>query len=566
MNLVLAILAQTKFGKSTLLALLSKIFFRLLKIFSLASGRTKTLTEYYYDRDNENTDIWIMDIVLRTRECLGGTQNDVSSYNENLAKNPVLSTALGLEPLSEGGKPNEYLAQKMEELCFRPIADVDIKRLLCTEKLDDFVKKIVIRVPANDILKAYLDKRDITFSARDTKGLMDFAMDDKLEKSNANLSEIGLDSVDGALFGCSDNYPNWVQDVYKDTLYNVFNSVPTFLLAKDNSLYRSFGKGREISEASVNEFITEYQNGDNPDYEEMDDELFRDTNQLFTELGIMQKDSGTYSFSETYFGKKETEFLLPLSTTLKKYGTHDVELEDLEEAADFRFLMMVATVSVIKMSETILNFKESVKKLKTDGYAREFMIRAAESTKDLLMDDLARYNNASHGSNAALYCKPQLNNVTYQMLQSNIDDPNVDIMGPNGGITTRNNGKLRYYTTAVVAVSARKWLDHIISNVVITEDIRDAGGEIMFPGLESNYEAQTKLVKNILRNCLYEDYTDTEATIQYHLCVKRDKASFGIEERRKAPVLDPAFKQTVEVIVNDFCRALAESEADVRSC
>ena len=88
----------------------------------------------------------------------------------------------------------------------------------------------------------------------------------------------------------------------------------------------------------------------------------------------------------------------------------------------------------------------------------------------------------------------------------------------------------------------------------------------MFPGLESNYEAQTKLVKNILRNCLYEDYTDTEATIQYHLCVKRDKASFGIEERRKAPVLDPAFKQTVEVIVNNFCRALAESEADVRSC
>ena len=121
-------------------------------------------------------------------------------------------------------------------------------------------------------------------------------------------------------------------------------------------------------------------------------------------------------------------------------------------------------------------------------------------------------------------------------------------------------------TTAVVAVSARKWLDHIISNVVITEDIHDAGGEIVLPGLEENYEAQTKLVKNILRNCLYEDYTDMEVTIQYNLCVKRDKASFEIEERRKAPVLDPAFKQTVEVIVNDFCRALAVSEADVRSC
>lgn len=562
MNLVLAILGQTKFGKSTMLALLTNIFLRFLGIFSKqGSGRTKTLTEYFYDCNNENKEIWITELIFREKECLGGVQNSVQAYNENLEKNPILSKKLGFKALENGVKPKEYLRRRANEFCNRPLSNEEIRQLLCTDKLDEFIKKVVVRVPANNILKKYLEKNNMKLSIRDTKGLLDFSMDETMTKSNANLAEIGLDRIDGALFGCSESYPNVVQEVYEDTLYNVFNSVPTFLVAKDTSMYRSFGKGNDISEEAVSSFIDDYQSGKVDDYKEMDDEFFLDTDQLFTELKIMKKTDGIYSFAETYFRKNETEFLIPVSTTLKKFGTNDVDEGQLEEAVDFIFLQMVISISVIKMIDKIVTFKNNVKKLKLENHASDYMIQAAQNTKDELLEDLQKYNNASHGRDASLYCKPQLSNVTYQVLEENIDDKTVDILGPNGGITTRNNGKLRYYTTAVVAVSARKWLDHIISNVNITEDISDNDGKIMFTGLEGDYESQTKLVKNILRNCLYKEYTDTEATIQYHLCVNRNKASFGIEERRKAPVLDRAFKQTIEVIVNDFCRALAESKA-----
>lgn len=563
MNLILAILGQTKFGKSTMLALLTNIFLRFLGIFSKqGSGRTKILTEYFYDSNNENKEIWITELIFREKECLGGVQDSVQAYNENLEKNPILSKKLGFKALENGVKPKEYLRRLANEFCNRPLSNEEIRQLLCTDKLDEFIKKVVVRVPANNILKKYLEKNNMKLSIRDTKGLLDFSMDETMKKSNANLAEIGLDRIDGALFGCSESYPNVVQEVYEDTLYNVFNSVPTFLVAKDTSMYRSFGKGNNISEETVSSFIDDYQSGKVDDYKEMDDEFFHDTDQLFTELKIMKKTDGIYSFAETYFRKNETEFLIPVSTTLKKFGTNDADEEQLEEAVDFNFLQMVISISVIKMIDKIVTFKSNVKKLKLENHARDYMIQSAQNTKDELLEDLQKYNNASHGRDASLYCKPQLSNVTYQVLEENIDDKTVDILGPNGGITTRNNGKLRYYTTAVVAVSARKWLDHIISNVNITEDIRDNDGSIMFTGLEGDYESQTKLVKNILRNCLYKEYTDTEATIQYHLCVNRSKASFGIEERRKTPILDRAFKQTIEVIVNDFCRALAESKAE----
>ena len=90
----------------------------------------------------------------------------------------------------------------------------------------------------------------------------------------------------------------------------------------------------------------------------------------------------------------------------------------------------------------------------------------------------------------------------------------------------------------------------------MTADICDSTGKPLFSGLSGNYQAQTQLVKSVLRNCLYKEYTDTQATLQYHLCVDRYKAEFGIQERRNAPTLQNAFEQTVEIIVNDFCNSL----------
>lgn len=229
-----------------------------------------------------------------------------------------------------------------------------------------------------------------------------------------------------------------------------------------------------------------------------------------------------------YFGKDETTFLFPISTTLKKFGSGKVTEEELIEASDVKFLQMVVSLSVLKMVALIINFRESIERLKSDEYAGKYMHDAAQKVKGELLVDFNKYNNASHGYSSTLYCKPQLQSATKESILTNIDNREAAILDPNGGITTRNNGKLRFFATAVVAVSARKWLDRIIGAVEVTEDICDGTGKLLFPGLSGNSLAQTQLVKSVLRNCLYKEYTDNQATLQYHLCVDRYRAEFGI--------------------------------------
>ncbi len=563
-KMILAILGQTKFGKSTLLALLSNIFLRLLRIFSKTNGRTKTLTEYWYDRNNEGDEIYVEDIDVRWEKCLGGIQNDVKAYNENLEKNTILIKVLRLSPLTDDANPRKYVEKQLKGFMNRPVSDDEIAQLLCTPGLDNFIRKVTLRVPANNILKVYMEEKNVDIIIRDTKGLLDVSMDEGLKKTNANLTEVGLDGIDGAILGCNDSYPNVIQELYEDILKNVFKSVPTFFVSRDKRMFNTFGKKDDFTKEEVETFINGIQNNENPDYEDADDEFFRETYKLFNSLGIMQKDlDGEYSFSEVYFGRNQTQFIMPSSKSLARFGTGDLTDEQLSSSTDLRFLQTVVSIIVLRMTDLIVSFRTSVTKLKSEEYACKFMLDAAQRVKGELMEDFAKYDNASRGYDSTIYCRPQLQSVSKDDIESTIDDASQDILGVYGGITTRNNGRLRYFATAVVAVSSRKWLDHIISAVEVKNDICDADGHPLFSGLSGNYAIQTRFVKSILRNCLYHDYTDNNAAIQSHLCVDRYKAVFGIEERRNAPTLQNAFEQTVEIIVNDFCRSLSTSEVGI---
>ena len=64
-----------------------------------------------------------------------------------------LIKGLGLQPLQTGDNPRKYLEDKLKELINRPITDEEIKKLFCTKDLDSCIRKIVVRVPANNILK-----------------------------------------------------------------------------------------------------------------------------------------------------------------------------------------------------------------------------------------------------------------------------------------------------------------------------------------------------------------------------------------------------------------------------
>ncbi len=83
-----------------------------------------------------------------------------------------------------------------------------VKKLMCSESIDRFVKKITLRVPAEKSLALFLEKKNIDLRVRDTRGLLDLVLKEDLKaQTYKSLSELGLDGLDGVIFFCSDSYP-----------------------------------------------------------------------------------------------------------------------------------------------------------------------------------------------------------------------------------------------------------------------------------------------------------------------------------------------------------------------
>lgn len=540
----LANVGTTKCGKTTSIAVLTDVAETIIQLAQNDEGRTKTTVEYHIVPKIEQKGLLIEEIDLFEQNIMGSADGNVEKYNSQLDKFSVLSSVLGLSQLNEETNVREHIRQQICKLEDK-FADVDqLKKLMCSESIDRFIRKLTLCVPAQRSLAPFLEKNKIDLRIRDTRGLLDIVLDRDLEEQTSkSLSELGLDDLDGVAFFCSDSYPNFVPKLYKDVLKSVFESIPIFLVHnKINFMYQNFPHTDSPEELSKNikNMIKQIQEKKHPIYEDREIlEKSKPTFQLMEELKIGSFENDVFSFTDAYFKNEMIQFLLPSCSSLN------------EPTSDkFMFYQETTIISYENIILMILQLHEGMDKIFSANIAQNIIQQINMRCKDILEKDFLKYENACNGSYSTSFVKPQLTYLTKEQLIKDISNDKVQLLGSRCGITTMNNGKLRYATTAVVAVTARKWITYLISDIVLEESLKDSNGDFIFDNTKTPIDIQQNLLRKALLNRLYKQYTDTEATIQNYLLIKRETVVDGIRETRS---VNNTLYNVITEIIRFFC-------------
>ncbi|WP_238653912.1 hypothetical protein [Paenibacillus piscarius] len=565
-RIVLAYFGGTKGGKTTGIAALTKIPDVIIDLASGDDGRTKTTVQYHIVSNEQLSDILVEDIEIFEQNIVGSITGDIQKYNEQLKKEPVLKKVLGLEPLAEGDDVRKYVSGHMKQFKGTTPSIEKLKLLMCSENIDRYIRRITLAVPAHSDVADYIIKNRIDLFIRDTRGLLDIALDSNngKEQSPRTLRELGLEGLDGIVFFCAESYPNIIQELYHDTFKSVFQSVPVFLIARDNMMFKIFNMNSQPTNyENVESLIDNIQQGRNTFYTDIEEQYFLNTFALMEKFDITSFDSvvRSYRFKDTFFNQQKVEFLLPSCASLKSLSVSKLHSSmsngNISTQPDFIFYQTIAVVSCIKMLKMICHLQEGMSSILKSGLASDCLWNVCLEPVNMnsLEKDFSRYDNYHTSYDATSYVKPQFTTISKGRIEQDIDDETVELLGSRGGITTTNNGKLRYPTTAVTAVTSRQWISKLISSITIKGNLTNPiTNEELFPDLQGNMKAQETLLQKALYYILYKRYTDVNATIQYYLLVDRNKVVDGILRRRNAR--NTSFTSFIEVIrnvVEDFC-------------
>ena len=555
----LAYFGETKCGKTTGIAALTNIPEQIIKLASGDNGRTKTTVQYHIVAQLEKNTIIIENIELFELNILGSYTGDVNKYNEQLKKNSILKKVFGLSELTEKDNVKEYVLDKVKQLENVPISLTKLKELMCSEKIDNFIRRLTVKVPAQDNIAKYLKMNNVDLFIRDTRGLLDIALQDNNGKNQTSksLRELGLEDLDGIVFFCSNSYPNIIQDLYKDTFESVFKSVPVFLIDRVEMLFEIFKMNNQPTNyTNIKSLIDSIQNGEHPLCTNIETKFYP-TFELMEHFDItrVDKQACTVSFKDTFFNQQKVEFLLPNCNSLTTLSIFDKNIEnEFKDSEDFLFYQLMSVVSCIKMLNMICKLQDSMQLLLQGSVASDYLwnVYTSNNTIALLEKDFNLYDN-SRGSTT--YVRPQFDSITSARIKQDIDDVNIELLGSRGGITTLNNGKLRYPTTAVTAVTSRKWISMLISKIKVTSDLKKPNSnDLLFENLKGNIPAQGILLRNTLYSVLYKKFTDVDATIQYYLIIDRYKVVEGIKSRRKNKSTPyTSFTEAVQNVLEEFC-------------
>lgn len=553
-TITLANIGTTKCGKTTSIAALTNVPEIIINLASGDDGRTKTTVEYHIVQNTEDNGIFIEDIDLFEQNIMGSVDGNLEKYNLQIKKYKVLTDVLKLTTLDERQNVKEHIKEQIESLKGEPASEQLLKKLMCSETIDTFVRKLILRVPANPTLTLFLKDQNIDLRIRDTRGLLDIVLNNDLKsQTSKSLSELGLDNLDGIVFFCSDTYPNIVTELYKDVLKSVFESLPVFLVHnRTDFMFEMFNlNGQKATVDNVRHMIENIQEEKHPVFSpEAVAVKSKSTFKLLDQLDIGEfykdkSDKKKFRFNDSYFTNEKIQFLLPSCTSFSE------DENNFLEELDFEFYTLTVNASFEKMLNMISALQEGMELIFEANIAKNIIITENNARIQELKNDFSRYDNPYVGYGATSFTKPQLQYLSCSDINNDITNPSLNgsRIGPRGGITTMNNGKLRYATTAVVAVTARRWITYLISKISLENPLVDSNENPIFDGTVTTLEIQQNLLRKALFNKLYKNYTDTEATIQYYLLVNRNYVVDAINNTCKQ---DNSIDAVVTDIVNNF--------------
>ncbi|NEZ42599.1 hypothetical protein [Paenibacillus alvei] len=555
-KLIIAALGLTKAGKTSFITSLVKKLEKIITLFLGDKNRTKVTVDYHLisSLTSEEQDLMIEDIQFRISAI--AKSSDFSSFeqfNDEVQKNPIYKI-LNLQAINE----NENFEVRLREMLDsfqESITPKDLAKILNTEGIDEYIKKITVLVEAAENLANVLDELEIDLYMRDTRGLMDLALkkqEDGTKITNIrSLSDLGLDGLSGVLFFCSrDGYTNNILQIYEDTLKNVFKSVPIFLIRRSEVLPLACKvQGTPTNVEETVELIQTIQNGENNLFPNYELDNFQTTLKLLHDLNITYLKQNQYMFKDSYFDQKRMEFLVPDSASLTSASTVNDTVFDIS-SEDYNLYKLFSMACMSQVLEMITELHKFMDRVVSDGITK-YIQSNKQYIINLITQDLGKYD--LDGVDTGIV-RPQLKAYTSKNLCDLIVDSNYEVLGPRGGITTPRNGVLRYAPTAVLAVSSKRAIDHLIEKVSEINNITSSLNNI-------SLDKQLSLIKKALNFILYRNFVDIYATVQNYVIVPRGSAKKAIYSTRELGVPTSIPLETaVSFILDEFCNILESSD------
>lgn len=516
----------TKSGKTAIIAALLKepeLYVELCKGFN---NRTKVIVETHFVEGMTGI---IIEAVFWNEGALkkpaAPPEERIKRYNE-LLKGKVggVLKEVGFKELDETAEPaalNAHVDEVIKSLNGQPTNPELIKKLINTEGIDKYIKRIVLQVAPNDKLADRL--KDIDLYIRDTRGLMDIVVEGDTIKNLPSLTDLGVDSLDAVIFVATDNIPECTSKLYRNFLKGVLEAVPVFMIARDKSMITSLNHPlySPITYESVGKYTAHLQSGAFSNYH--CDAFFGDAYNLMEDVGVVRtNDSGDWEFCEGFIDRKEVEYLVPY---VYKLGSQKFTVQDVVEDADFKTYRIVCTKIFSKIIDDIEDLYDKMSSVRIP-VAFEFLKTYIEMlSKDSLTFEM----------------KPELKYYNFYDLINDITNPDCKLLGERNGITTMNNGKLRYPAAAVMSVTSCMDIRKIIDNTPIPQEMRD-----ILPGATD--EALTKLLSKTLLNSRYH-FIDPDACVQQYFITNRYVVCDSIYNERSLKI--PAH-EVVATHVRDY--------------
>lgn len=557
-KLIIAALGLTKAGKTSFITSLVRRLEKIISLFLGDMNRTKVTVDYHLVSSliSDEQDLMVEDIQFRISAI--AKSSDFSSFeqfNDEVQKNPIYKI-LKLQIINE----DEDFELKLREMLDRfqeSITPKDLAKILNTEGIDEYIKKITVLVEATEELAKVLDELELDLYMRDTRGLMDLALqkqEDGTRITNIrSLSDLGLDGLSGVLFFCSrDGYTNNILQIYEDTLKNVFKSVPIFLIRRSEILPLACNIQRTPNNVEETiEFTRKMQNGENEFFPNYELDNFQTTLKLLHDLNItyLRQNQNQYAFRDLYFDQNRMEFLVPDSASLTSASTvkdagFDVSSQDYSL---FQLFSMGCMSQVLEMINDLHNFME---KLLSDGITK-YIQSNKQYIINLITQDLINYDPIGIDTEIV---RPQLEAYSSKSLCCLLVDSNYEVLGPRGGITTLRNGVLRYAPTAVLAVSSKRAIDHLIEKVSEVNNFKSTLNNI-------SLDKQLILIKKALNFILYRNFVDIYATVQNYIIVPRESVKKAIYSTRELGVPTSIPLETaISFVLDEFCNTLESSD------
>ncbi|PNQ84226.1 hypothetical protein [Paenibacillus polymyxa] len=550
--LIIAALGLTKAGKTSFITSLVKKLEKIISLFLGDMNRTKVTVDYHFVSSlaSKEEDLMIEDIQFRISAI---SKSSVEQFNNEVQKNPIYKI-LKLQAINENEAFEEKLLEMLDHFQ-EGITPKDLAKILNTEGIDEYIKKITVLVEATDALASVLDNLEIDLYMRDTRGLMDLALQEQEDGTKItnirSLNDLGLDGLSGVLFFCSrDGYTNNILQIYEDTLKNVFKSVPIFLVRRSEILplaCKILGAPNNVEETI--EFTQTMQNGENHFFPSYELDNFQTTLKLLNDLNITYLKQTQYVFRDLYFDQNRMEFLVPDSASLTSASTVNNVIFDVS-SEDYNLFQLFSMACMSQVLEMINELHKFMERLVSDGITK-YIQSNKQYIINLITQDLKKYDLIGIDTEIV---RPQLEAYSSKNLCDLIVDSNYEVLGPRGGITTPRNGVLRYASTAVLAVSSKRAIDHLIEKVSEINNITSSLNNI-------SLDKQLSLIKKALNFILYRNFVDIYATVQNYVIVPRGSAKKAIYSTRELGVPTSIPLETaVSFILDEFCNILESSD------